>query len=94
MANPSQIPSTGAPDAEVAAFFEKLVRLRKAIVAGQLAAVAPIGQRRPAPEHIGPSATYRELERLLGYRQPTGYRRHPSEPGDFNPSVPADRPVA
>lgn len=42
-------------------------------------------RRRPAPEHIGPSGTYRELEALLGYLHPTGYRSKPSTPADWQP---------
>lgn len=38
---------------------------------------SPVSQR-PAPrERIGPSAEYKELERLLGYPDPTGYRTRP-----------------
>ena len=94
MANPSQIPRSDAPDAEVADFFAKVAGLLRAVQAEQLAAVAPVVGRRPPREHIGPSPMYRQLEHLLGYRKPTGYRAAPSGPGDFDPLVPADRPVA
>lgn len=93
MANPSQIPSATAPDSEVADFFAKVAGLLSAVRAEQLTAVTPVVGRRPPPEHIGPSATYRELEWWLGYRNPTGYRATPSGPDDRHHGA-ADRPVA
>lgn len=85
MANPSLIPTPDAPDSEVAAFFRLVIQLRQAVLAGQVAAVAPPVRRRPPREHVGPSPVYQELEQLLGYQQPTGYRASPSRPIDFDP---------
>lgn len=85
MATPSQIPGPGASDAEVADFLALVDRLAASVRRAQLADMVEAPGRRPPPERIGPSETYRELEYLLGYRRPSAYRASPSGPADFDP---------
>jgi hypothetical protein len=52
-------------------------------VAAYEAELRRLAGRERQYEHAAPSATYLELERLLGYAEPTGYRAEPSTPQDF-----------